>query len=106
MRKSLLLLLLTTSSSFASDFPGFCEDAFVYEDSTSFVRAPAAVGGCVGNIVGAPVGFILGLPFMMPEGGAYIVGGIMNEAFNAVTGAPFYVVEYIPRKIYLHFHNE
>ncbi len=101
MNKIILTLVLSTAPScFAFNYPGICEDAKLYRESSFFVRAPAAIGGCVGNIIGLPVGYIIGLPFGEPSDAAYFGGLLVNSGFNAATGAPFYVLESIPKKIY------
>ena len=99
MKGLILFLLLLSSNTFASSYPELCEDADVYDDSSYFVTIPALIAGCIGNIIGLPIGFLIGIPFGHPTEAASIGGAIVNTGFNAVIGSPFYVLEYVPRSI-------
>nr|WP_086938268.1 hypothetical protein [Thaumasiovibrio occultus] len=72
----------------------------MYDNSTAFVTIPSDLGGCVGSVPGGIIGGIIGLPFGDPKAGAYVGASVFDTAFEAIIGAPFYVIEFIPRKIY------
>ena len=101
--KILILLLLSAlcSPSWASYYPSPCDSdkrGWVYSESSIFVQAPSRFAGCVGAVPGAAVGIVAGIPFGNPAAGASIGAIAFDLLFQGLVGAPFYALEYYPRK--------